>query len=177
MRKAKARDQASRACAPSKGRAHKTPAPIQRRSPQAAGLGPVRSASKSPKQQPLRRRSSGSAHPAARSKDATQAAALDRLRKPGQAVASQPGAGPGLLLSLSLPSISDSSPQASSERSRSQPHTSPADSPWLPPEQRDHHPWPSSTLRGGNEPTPVGSRLPPSLLGDVQHLMPGCRRE
>jgi hypothetical protein len=53
MRKAKARDQASRACAPSKGRAHKTPAPIQRRSPQAAGLGPVRSASKSPKQQAL----------------------------------------------------------------------------------------------------------------------------
>jgi hypothetical protein len=104
MRKAKARDQASRACAPSKGRAHKTSAPIQRRSPQAAGLGPVRSASKSPKQQPLRRRSSGSPHPAARSKDATQAAALDRLRKPGQAVASQPGAGPGLLLSLSLPS-------------------------------------------------------------------------
>ena len=171
MRKAKARDQASRACAPSKGRPHKTPVPIPRKSPQAAGLGPVRSASKSPKH--LRRKTSGSA----RSKDAAEAAALESLRKPGQAAASQPGAGAGLLLSLSLPSISDSSAQASSERSRSQPHTSPADSPWLPPEQRDHHQWPSSARRGGNEPTPIDSRLPPSLLGHVQHLMSDCRRE
>ena len=173
MRKAKARDQASRACAPSKGRPHKTPVPIPRKSPQAAGLGPVRSASKSPKQHPLRRKTSGSA----RSKDAAEAAALESLGKPGQAAGSQPGAGAGLLLSLSLPSISDSSAQASSERSRSQPHTSPADSPWLPPEQRDHHQWPSSARRGGNEPTPIDSRLPPSLLGHVQHLMSDCRRE